>query len=183
VRFTHDQTGEWDGSTWMQVVATASPPARDSTTLVYDVLRQRVVMFGGAVNGSIPINYDDLWEWDGATWTQRTPSTLPAIRTSAGVAYDTIRGQLVMFGGRTRGAFDNDTWRYQYRSGSFPPDRCVAGQDTDGDGLVDCADPDCWGRCTPSCPPGTTCDPTRPRCGDGMCSPVENTVVCPEDCP
>ncbi len=182
VVFTQNQTWEWDGITWTQASPVVSPPMRDVTRLTYDVLRGRVVMFGGAISGSIPIEYDDLWEWDGTTWTERTPATLPSVRTEAGVTYDTVHGELLMFGGRALGTYDNSTWRYQYLSGSYPPDRCVAGEDTDGDGLVDCADPDCWGRCSPSCPPGTTCDPTRPFCGDGTCSSVEDSVVCPQDC-
>jgi cysteine-rich repeat protein len=33
-------------------------------------------------------------------------------------------------------------------------DELCDGRDGDGDGLVDCADPDCWWKCTPACPPG-----------------------------
>ena len=33
-------------------------------------------------------------------------------------------------------------------------DELCDGRDGDGDGLVDCADPDCWWTCTPACPPG-----------------------------
>jgi cysteine-rich repeat protein len=182
VVYVAHQTWEWDGATWLQITATATPPARDVTTLAYDVLRQRVVMFGGQLTGSIPDFYNDLWEWDGTTWTQRTPLTFPTPRTGSGITYDTLRDQLVMFGGGVGSVYDHDTWRYEYRSGPLPPDQCIAGQDTDGDGLIDCADPDCWGRCTPGCPPGTTCDPALPHCGDGNCSPVESYVSCPEDC-
>jgi hypothetical protein len=35
-------------------------------------------------------------------------------------------------------------------------DACTGGDD-DGDGLVDCDDPDCWWSCTPTCPPHTSC--------------------------
>jgi cysteine-rich repeat protein len=35
-------------------------------------------------------------------------------------------------------------------------DACTGGDD-DGDGLVDCDDPDCWWSCTPACPPHTSC--------------------------
>ena len=52
----------------------------------------------------------------------------------------------------------------------------------DGDELAGCDDPDCWGRCAPRCPPGTSCAPTAPQCGDGTCSSIEDYLVCPEDC-
>jgi hypothetical protein len=35
-------------------------------------------------------------------------------------------------------------------------DACTGGDD-DGDGLVDCDDPDCWWSCMPACPPHTSC--------------------------
>ena len=44
----------------------------------------------------------------------------------------------------------------QIRTSSAPLDRCTGGDD-DGDGLVDCADPDCFWSCTPACPPHTSC--------------------------
>ncbi len=36
---------------------------------------------------------------------------------------------------------------------------CGAG-DEDGDGLVGCADRDCWGGCAPACPPTMSCSPS-----------------------
>jgi hypothetical protein len=40
--------------------------------------------------------------------------------------------------------------------GPSPLDGCTGGDD-DGDGLVDCADPECWWACQPGCPPYATC--------------------------
>lgn len=58
--------------------------------------------------------------------------------------------------------------------------------DSDGDGQMGCADPDCWWRCDPSCPPrapAATCAIGRARCGDGVCSSeLENPAICPLDC-
>ena len=48
---------------------------------------------------------------------------------------------------------------------------CDDGLDDEGDGLVDCDDPDCAGQ--EDCPGG---------CGDGMCGPDEYPGNCPEDC-
>jgi len=62
-------------------------------------------------------------------------------------------------------------------------DDCSQALDGDGDGLIGCADPDCWGYCTPECPPGAVCSPTAARCGDGACNPsLENGQLCPADC-
>ncbi len=66
-------------------------------------------------------------------------------------------------------------------------ERCDDGTDFDDDGLTGCADPDCFGRCYPTC--STTysgpCDrATGPRCGDATCDTAfEDYLLCPRDCP
>src|SRR5262245_13885524 len=49
---------------------TNGPSARFYHAMVYDSARRVTVMFGGQtnLNGIFPFN--DLWEWDGARWTQ-----------------------------------------------------------------------------------------------------------------
>jgi len=41
--------------------------------------------------------------------------------------------------------------------GTGGEETCDGVHDGDGDGLVGCADPDCWWSCTPACPPGVSC--------------------------
>jgi hypothetical protein len=66
----------------------------------------------------------------------------------------------------------------------MPPEACIESlDDTDGDTLAGCADPDCFGKCFPLCPPGLSCDPLAPRCGDLTCGAVEDYRICPSDCP
>jgi hypothetical protein len=96
--------------------------------------------------------------------------------------YDAAQGHTTMFGGRVANEVLDDVWVYGFASSVEPSEACD-GTDADGDGLVGCADPDCWARCTPHCPPGTTCDPAQPHCGDGTCSAVESHALCPQDCP
>jgi hypothetical protein len=40
-------TWEWDGSNWLQLSPASSPAPRERTAMAYDLLRQRVVLFGG----------------------------------------------------------------------------------------------------------------------------------------
>src|SRR4051812_47412436 len=56
----------------------AGPIARIEETMVYDSAHARIIMFGG-----YDLNFNrmnDLWEYDPAaqTWTNRSPSPLPA---------------------------------------------------------------------------------------------------------
>ena len=46
---------------------------------------------------------------------------------------------MVMFGGLP---LAGDTWEYAFRS-LIEDERCHGGHDEDGDGLIDCLDPDC----------------------------------------
>jgi hypothetical protein len=62
-------TWTWDGSTWTQRDGVA-PPARNGQAVVYDEARDRVVMTGGWLDSGFRT---DLWEWDGAAWSEVTP--------------------------------------------------------------------------------------------------------------
>jgi hypothetical protein len=101
------------------------------------------------------------------------------------MAYDAVHGQAVVLGGWDASTtFATDAWTYRYQS--FVPatvETCQYGLDGDGDDLVGCADPDCFGACTPLCNPTImTCDPSWPHCGDGTCQAVETARLCPADC-
>ena len=78
---------------------------------------------------------------------------------------------------------DSPTWELSFRAQAELYEVCQYGYDIDGDGLVGCADPDCWGYCTPLCPPGAECDEAAPHCGDGVCNEaLETCRLCPDDC-
>lgn len=173
-------TWEWDGVQWTEMHPASSPPARENASIAYDANRGRVVVFGGDAT----LFFDDVWEWDGTNWTQRIVQTGPNIRTAASMMYDSRRRELVVFGGSGITSFQADVWTLRYSDLGTPDEACVDGAaDDDGDGLIGCADPDCWGRCTPTCPPETSCATDEPRCGDGTCSLVEDHKICPQDCP
>jgi cysteine-rich repeat protein len=163
-------TWEWDGTDWTEITPAIVPPSRVGAGAAFDGARSAMTVFGGSnVN---PL--DDTWVWDGTTWTYANALISPGPRAYHVFAYDAARAELVMFAGTT--------WVHRYVSPIYPPDQCE-GVDTDGDGLTGCADPDCWGRCTPLCPPRAPCDPSGPRCGDGTCSMLEEHLLCPIDCP
>jgi cysteine-rich repeat protein len=182
VLFGNNGTWEWTGSRWEKKAPVgAVPVARFQHTMTYDPIRGRVVLFGGIDQfGSL----NDVWEWDGNNWKELRFANNPSPRRDTRIAYDAVGARLVMFGGDA-GAQLNDTWALQYRSESSPAELCIKGDaDTDGDGLKGCVDPDCWGRCTPTCPPYVSCAATEPGCGDGTCnSALETHLLCPADCP
>jgi hypothetical protein len=93
-----NDTWGWDGAAWTQV-EDMGPPARRNHAMAYDDSRQRLVLFGGYNNSISPaIYFGDTWEWDGTEWTQ-VADIGPAARVNHALAYDTVRQQVVLFGG------------------------------------------------------------------------------------
>jgi hypothetical protein len=99
-----NDTWEWDGATgvWTDVTPSGtSPPARVAAAMSFDEARGRTVLFGGSVfgaGGANPTAFGDTWEWDGASWTQ-VATTGPSARTDHQMVYDSVRGNVVVFGG------------------------------------------------------------------------------------
>ena len=87
--------------------------------MAYDAARQRVVAFSG----------QRTWEWNGASWTHRTPPTSP--RFGSAMAWDAARRRLVLLGGTLDDAlaqtweWDGATWTLRAPTAS-PPARAHA---------------------------------------------------------
>lgn len=119
------ETWTYDGTNWTQRAPLNSPCARTGQAMAYDSLRERVLLFGG--NAYSAIDYsgaltNDLWAWDGANWTDISPSVRPSVRSDAVMAYDSTRDRTVVFGGwelyfntfwqKIMPKFLNDTWEW-----------------------------------------------------------------------
>ena len=76
--------------------------------MVYDSVRQQVILFGGR-SGTTSLN--DTWIWDGVDWTQKFPANSPSPRIQGFFAFDTIRGYAVLYGGtENNNSTVGDTW-------------------------------------------------------------------------
>ena len=84
----------------------------------YDGERGQMYLYGGCSSGFGPCPQGDLWSFDLATnkWTERTPKPSPPPREHYGMAFDSARAKLVVFGGNGNGTL-NDTWEFDPRSG------------------------------------------------------------------
>ncbi|HWV99090.1 MAG TPA: kelch repeat-containing protein [Candidatus Acidoferrum sp.] len=132
---------------------TNGPSPRYGNDMAYDSVRGVTVMYsGGYVDATFGYTgYGDLWEWDGSRWRQKTTynwtnawhqvaggywaqnfGDTPAARMQHAMAYDTRRGRVVMFGGRSSDGHEygdysfNDTWewdgtRWYFRTTNGPP--------------------------------------------------------------
>jgi formylglycine-generating enzyme required for sulfatase activity len=90
------------------------PKARMSPALAFDATptRNRVVAFGGK-SVQTGADIDETWELDGSNWRRRSPSVRPSPRSGAAMAFDSARGKVVLYGGRSQALGElGDTWEW-----------------------------------------------------------------------
>jgi hypothetical protein len=111
-------TWTYDGTTWTQR-SVGGPSPRWGHTMAYDAQRQVVVLFGGSVPTASGES-NETWEWNGSSWTLRTPAVSPPPRSGHASAPFPPLGGIVVHGGATAGSaaptqphfwrWDGTTW-------------------------------------------------------------------------
>jgi cysteine-rich repeat protein len=186
---------QYDGSLWTKRDVADEPKISSNADVAFDSTRKQVVAVNAGITWHLVRQTASTWRWE-----QSSPAVSPSKLRAAALHYDPNHQQLVLFVGTSVFAETLDpvvdTWAYRFSS-SVAVDFCIAGLDSDGDGLFACgdaihkADPDCYGRCFPLCPIPSL-DPSQPacnltslpHCGDGVCNAfLEDTLLCPTDCP
>ena len=87
---------------WTKLSPKTSPRGRLTASMAYDPATGQLVLFGGVDRLAPPSFLSTTWDWSGSTWTKLSPTTSPAARSAASMAYDPATGQLVLFGGADR---------------------------------------------------------------------------------
>ena len=102
----------WDGRTW-RCLSADGPPGRADAFLVFDVARNRLVLFGGRVfDANRRMRFlRDTWEWDGSRWT-RVDSAGPGPRIHGAAAYDARRKAVIIHGGGGADSVLRDMWEW-----------------------------------------------------------------------
>lgn len=112
----YQDTWQWNGTLWSQVASTG-PARRYFAAMAFDPIRQKVILHGGSGSSGIISNANrDHWEWNGTSWSNRT-IPCPPNRERASMAFDPVRGVLVLFGGFGGNNINNqtflsDTWEW-----------------------------------------------------------------------
>lgn len=157
-------------SLWTLITNSGPPPA-ELIDIWFDPDRKRTIFAE-----------DGHWEWDGASWTDVTQGASSGPRTSlsATAKSSALKRPVVGYGPELTAG---PAVSLRYDNVAAREETCRFGFDTDADGLMACADPDCWRSCTPLCSPGQSCPANAPRCGDGVCNTdLEDCRLCPSDC-
>lgn len=125
----------WNGEQWL-CLAEDGPPPRTFPALAYDGVSDRLILFGGnrvlfGTARDAATFLDDMWAWNGHAWHRMKVSTPPA-RAEAGIAYDSRRRRVVLFGGHSTENGERvrfgDTWewdgiRWELKSSDGPAPR------------------------------------------------------------
>lgn len=98
---------------WTQLTPTGTPPSpRTQHSAVYDIQRDRIIMFGG-YDGTLQ---NDVWALTLSgtpAWTQLAPAGAPPSgRQEHTAIYDATRDRMVVFGG-VEGIYLNDVWELE----------------------------------------------------------------------
>ena len=118
------ETWQWNGATatWTKLSPGTSPGGRAYPTMVaYRRAGTDKILMVGGVGGSV--GTDTTWEWDGAAnagagnWANRTPVGGPSVRGNPGLAWDSDRQLVAMYGGRDYAAVSppydkSDLWTW-----------------------------------------------------------------------
>lgn len=127
----------WDGTTWNKQNPAASPRPLDSSSMIFDEISGQVILFGGMASPSRDV-FNETWAWNGSNWKQLSPAASPSPRQAAGIAFDEVKHQVVLFGGDNGSDNFNDTWIWdgqtwnEQQPAVSPPGRSYSAMVNDG---------------------------------------------------
>ncbi len=118
-------TWTWDGSSWREHQVRHAPPARFKGQLIYDELRQQLLLCGGSGSGGF---LNDMWRWDETGWQELHPATLLPAQAQYQEAYHQRLQQVVLLGEITERSnpakrshqiwlWDGSTWTHAATNG------------------------------------------------------------------
>lgn len=128
---------------WQRIGDGNSPRGLVAAASVLDVANNRMVLFGGILDGVLE---NRIWQLNlgspVATWSEVVPVTpnRPAPRRSANMVYDPIGNRMLMYGGylgSTYGSITNELWQLDLALGSEAWTKLMVGAGPPG--LADCS--------------------------------------------
>ena len=80
--------------------------------MTFDEARSTAILFGGQASPTSAQLLSDTWEWNGASWQQRSPVVAPSARSHAAMAYDPNANRTLLWGGLGNPLPVADTWSW-----------------------------------------------------------------------
>jgi hypothetical protein len=131
----------WDGAAW-ELLDDSGPEARYFASVARDPERGVLVVHGGISRSGV--HFNETIEWDGSSWTTAaSDGDVPGDREGAGMAWDPVARQIILFGGASGGELPPETWSWSGTdwtkvadSGPAPRFVNLMTEDDSGDGGV-----------------------------------------------
>ncbi|MGE3352250.1 MAG: kelch repeat-containing protein [Planctomycetota bacterium] len=107
----HNQMWRYQGGNWSSLSPSNRPSASYASGMAYHAASGDLVLFGGALAPGGPES-NQTWTWDGANWTQESPSHVPAARCCHGMF--STGSRTMLWGGYSpsTGTTFNDMWEW-----------------------------------------------------------------------
>jgi hypothetical protein len=103
-------------------VPALNPSARGYVSMAYDSESDKIILFGGQIEGRGIIPNGETWAYDIAsnTWTEMKPDAGPAIKAAVDLVYDAESDRVILFGGGGEQLnIMSDTWAYDYNTNTW----------------------------------------------------------------
>jgi hypothetical protein len=97
---------------WSQLATPTAPSPRFYSSLCYDSVRQRLVLFGGDNNTLFGTLLGDTWELSIQGWTPVATAVSPSPRYGAAIAFDPLRQRTILNGGYAGGTPTDQLFEY-----------------------------------------------------------------------
>lgn len=105
-------TWVWNGTAWLQYAIPNGYMQFPSPAAAYDAVRRRIVVVYDPIRqGGLNRTVGTI-EWDGTTWIPRSPGQSPYVQWGTRLAFDTVTGRVLLFGGAHEDSFIVHTWEY-----------------------------------------------------------------------
>ena len=99
------RTWTFDGTTWTYVPSIVHPNHGQHSRMVYDPVRQEVVLGPGS-------SFNQTWTYKNGEWTLRSPANVPQHRYNYGFVWHSGLQKAVMFNGYNGSLLATDTWAW-----------------------------------------------------------------------
>lgn len=102
---------DFQDNQWTQIFPENQPQSGADSSLIYDRINNRTIMFGAFINSGVYLDETWAFYYRNTTWIKLDTENKPSARYGAGFIYDTFNNKGILFGGRGT-THKNDTWLF-----------------------------------------------------------------------
>ncbi len=109
---------DYNTNTWTNLEPATAPTARTYGAMAYDEQSDRIILFGGILEGTSVAADTWAYDYNTNTWEEMSPASHPSPRFQATMAYNSAADRMILYGG-VNPAVLQDTWAYHYESDTW----------------------------------------------------------------